>query len=514
MRKIKVFFLNAIIMTATALLLRTVGVFFSVYVSNKIGSAGMGLYQLIMSIYRFATTLAMSGIGLTATRLVAEELARGNEIGAKSAMRRSLLYALAFGMLSFLLLAAGAKHIGTVWLRDERTIRPLYLLAVSMPCISVSVALNGYFTAVRRVVKSACSQVLEQFLKITLCIWLLSFLMPKGLEYACIAIVGGGAAAEILSCIYQYILYLLDKRKIGKSGQTEPGMTKRLLGIALPVAFSSYLRAGLTTIEQIMIPIGLERYGAQKERALSQYGMIDGMVMPVILFPSAFLSAFASLLVPEVAESRAPGDTNRIHYVMAAAIKVTLIFSIFIVAVFMAFSGEFGRIIYKSEEVGFYIKIFAPLIMAMYCDSVVDGMLKGLNEQLSSMRYNVVDSFVSVVLVYSLIPVIGIAGYVIVIYVSELLNAYLSLRRLVKVSGFHLDIKNWVIKPALGAAAAMAAVRTCIHFLGGEALSGLDLTIAIVCAALAYFILLLLLECVTRSDFKLIAGIFKKEKCA
>ncbi len=514
MRKIKMFFFNAVIMTATALLLRTVGVFFGVYVSNKIGSSGMGLYQLIMSIYRFATTLAMSGIGLTATRLVAEELARGNEIGAKRAMKRSLLYALSFGTLTFVLLLLGAEHIGTVWLRDERTVRPLYLLAVSMPCISVSVALNGYFTAVRRVVKSACAQVLEQFLKITLCIFLLTLLMPKGLEYACIAIVGGGAAAEILSCLYQYILYRLDRREIGKNGTAEAGMTKKLLGIALPIAFSSYLRAGLTTIEQIMIPIGLERYGAQKERALSQYGMIHGMVMPVILFPSAFLSAFASLLVPEVAESRARGDINRIHYVMAAAIKVTLIFSIFVIAVFMAFSGEFGRLIYKSEEVGFYIKIFAPLIIAMYCDSVVDGMLKGLNEQLSSMRYNIIDSFVSVVLVYSLIPVIGIAGYVVVIYVSELINAYLSLHRLIKVSGFRMNVKDWLVKPCLGAAASVAAIRACIHFFGNESLNVLGLSAAILFAAIVYFALLLLLECLTKRDFNIIAGIFKKEKCA
>ena len=81
------FVINAVILTATSLLMRTIGVSFSVYISNKIGAAGVGLFQLIMSVYTFAITLASSGINLAATRLVSEELANGAEAGAKKAMK-------------------------------------------------------------------------------------------------------------------------------------------------------------------------------------------------------------------------------------------------------------------------------------------------------------------------------------------------------------------------------------------------------------------------------------------
>ena len=48
--KHKTFIKNAAIMTITALILRTIGIFFRIYMSNKIGAEGMGLYQLIFSI--------------------------------------------------------------------------------------------------------------------------------------------------------------------------------------------------------------------------------------------------------------------------------------------------------------------------------------------------------------------------------------------------------------------------------------------------------------------------------
>ena len=75
MRRGRKFFINAIILTSTSLFIRTVGVSFNVYISNKLGASGVGLFQLIMSVYVFAVTFATSGINLTTTRLVAEGLA-------------------------------------------------------------------------------------------------------------------------------------------------------------------------------------------------------------------------------------------------------------------------------------------------------------------------------------------------------------------------------------------------------------------------------------------------------
>ena len=235
---------------------------------------------------------------------------------------------------------------------------------------------------------------------------------------------------------FSFLLYRIDRRRYRAVRTGGERLTRRLLGIALPVAVSAYARSALTTIEHILIPPRLRAFGYSKEEALARYGVVHGMVLPVLLFPSAFLTAFSSLLVPELAECNVTKDHRQIHYIISRVLHVTLIFAIGVSGIFLAFPGELGLAIYQNAEAGMYLKIFAPLVIVMDLDSVVDGMLKGLNQQVSSMRYNVIDSLVSVGMVYFLIPVCGIGGYVAVIFVSEMLNGYLSLNRLIRVTDF------------------------------------------------------------------------------
>ena len=153
MRRGKRFLFNALVLTATSLLMRTIGVSFNVFISNKLGAAGVGLFQLVMSVYTFAVTVATSGINLATTRLVTEELANGSETGAKKAVRRCLAYSILFGTGAAAGLFFFADSIAAVLLGDVRTVKSLYALSVSLPFIAMSAVLSGYFTAVRRVVK-------------------------------------------------------------------------------------------------------------------------------------------------------------------------------------------------------------------------------------------------------------------------------------------------------------------------------------------------------------------------
>ena len=189
MKKSQVFLLNALIMTVTSLAMSSIGVWFNLYISNRLGAVGMGVFQLMMSVYSMATTFAASGINLAATRMVAEETV-SKQGDVRGAMRRCIGFSLLFGGLTGLALWFGGPYIGLHWLQNADTVRPLRLMAFSMPFLSVCCALNGYFTAVRRVVKAVASQVLEQFLKIALTIFALACLVPPGLEYACLAITG------------------------------------------------------------------------------------------------------------------------------------------------------------------------------------------------------------------------------------------------------------------------------------------------------------------------------------
>ena len=349
MKRIKVFLGNALILAAVTLFMRTVSVVWGAYVSRIIGAEGMGLFSLITSAYGFAVVLATSGINLATVRLVSEEIAFGRGRGATGAVVRCLAYALIFGGASFFLLFFGADFIGNNILGDARTVISLRTLSISLPFIAVTNVFAGYFSAVRRIYKSAAANIVEQFIKIGIILSTIGMLAPRGIEYACLALVIGTSVSEGLSFSYMFVMYLIDRRRLPRSDATVPhDLVRRMIGISLPVAAGAYLRSGLVTLEHVLIPRGLRAYGENAAEALSLYGVVHGMVFPLVLFPAALCQTFASLIVPELSEMSATygtkKDNRHINYVVSRSIKFGLMFALITAAVFITFADGLGEL--------------------------------------------------------------------------------------------------------------------------------------------------------------------------
>ena len=494
---------NALLLIAVNLFMRTVGVSFNVYLSNRAGGEAMGLHALLMGVYGFAMTLGSAGINLGTTRLVAEVMGQFCPPAAsrptedtydgapcrraiRRALRRCLTYSLVCSMGAGFLLLTCAPVIGRVWLGDARTILSLRVLALTLPPMAVAACLNGYFTAVRRVGKTAAVGMGIQLLRVGLCAYLLTLWLPDGVEMTCLALVLGGALSELCGLILTVGAYLLDRRQhLAISVQEgndeacaaidEAASVRKLLGITVPVTLAACLRSGLLTLQHVLIPRGLKQSGASWESALTSYGVLHSMVLPVVLFPSAFISSFSGLLVPEVAESWARGDRARVARLAAKIITPALVFS-FGVAGIMAFYGyELGEAIYGSREAGRYIRMLAPLIPIMYVDSSVDAFLKGMGEQVYSMNVNIIDAGVSVLMVWLLLPRMGLWGYILAIYVTETLNTSLSLCRMLRMSQMPVSLWRQVFGPLLCVLGATAICRLAGVALGNTIGSGWEL---------------------------------------
>ncbi len=454
-------FRNGLMLSAVSLLIQTAAMGFNIYLSGKIGAEGMGLYSLVNAAYRFAITFSLSGIGLTATRLTAAELARGSGRGALLAVVRCAVYALCFSGAAAFALYVSAETLSVLLLKDIRCVLSLRILAVSLPFLSVSSAFDGYFTAKRSVGVPAASLILEQTLRMSVTVAALQFLMPPGLAYATAAVALGITVSEALSFVYLLFSCLYGRRRTTAENTAPPssGQTGKMLAIALPIAVSSYLRSGLSTLREILIPSGLKKYGGSYEKALGDYGVISGMTLPLLNFPAVFLNTFSSLLMPEMARYYQLKQRESIRRVAKRVLSLTLFFSIGTAALLTAFARDLGHLFYRSEAVGRYLMILGPLVTVMYLDTAVDSMLKGLNEQLANVRYNLMDSALCLALVALLLPRFGIGGYLCVLIVSELFNTGLSLRRLVKVTGLTLNIKTLFLRPALCGVAAMTVAK-------------------------------------------------------
>ncbi len=485
------FAVNALLLIAVNLFMRTVGVSFNVYLSNRAGGEVMGLHSLLLGVYGLALTLGSAGINLGTTRMVADVMGafcppnEGKPLSdtyegeaCRGAIRRVLRKCVAYSLVCSLgagaLMLVFSPVIGNNWLGDGRTVLSLRVLALTLPPISVCACLSGYFTAVRRVAKTAAVGIGVQFLRIGFCSYLLTLWLPEGVEMTCLALVLGGALSEVCGLLLTIGAYLLDRRRYLSGGRRESvpclssagtGDTKKLLGITVPVTLSACLRSGLLTLQHILIPRGLKQSGASWESALTSYGVLHSMVLPVVLFPSAFISSFSGLLVPEVAESVARGDSERVARLAGKIITPALIFSFGVAGVMSCFGYELGEAIYGSREAGVYIRVLAPLIPIMYVDSSVDAFLKGMGEQVYSMNVNIIDAAASVLLVWLLLPRMGLWGYVVAIYVTETLNTTLSLCRMLRMSCMPVRLWGQVFGPLFCIVGATAICRLAGCFI-------------------------------------------------
>ncbi len=505
------YLLNALLMTAVTLLMRTVTVSFNVYVSNRVGAEAMGLLSLVFGVFGFAVTLATSGIHLATVRTIAERLERSGGRETGKCVAACLRYATCFGLLATLLLFGFAAPIGTRLLRDIRTVRALRMLALTLLPTALCAVMNGYFTAVRRAWKNAVIQVTEQGIKIALTGYLLLVVAPKTVEGSLLAILMGGAVSESVSLVCNLLLYTLDARRSAVRKEKAQGAYTsqriRVAAVALPVAVSAYMRSGLLAIEHILIPRGLSAYGAGNSAALAAYGSLQSMALPVVLYPAAILTSFAALLIPEVTEQQSAGNQKEIRYISGRVYQMTLLFSVGTAGVMFFLSGELGAVLYGSAEVSRFIHLLAPLIPIMYLDTATDAMLKGMGQQVYSMNVNIADALISVIAVAILVPRMGIDGYLITIYITELFNAVLSVMRMLRITGYRPPLHRILARPLLSVIGATCMARLLFSFLAKSLIgTGVGVTIHVVITVLLYLVLLYLTGGFGKSDTKWLIG--------
>ncbi|HIQ86295.1 MAG TPA: oligosaccharide flippase family protein [Candidatus Scatomorpha gallistercoris] len=421
---------NTALMTSASLLMHCIAMGFQGYLSGRIGAAGIGLYQLVMSVELLASTFAISGIRFAVTRLVSEELGMGRAGGVHGAMVRSALYALIFGSAAMLLLTRFAEPVGFLWIGDARTVMSLRILAFGLPCLALSSVISGYFTACGRIWKPSLVHLIEQCAVVVFVALFLERAPEGDIELSCAAVCAGVTASDMLSLALMLAFYLGDRRKYGSRTGESIRLTGRMLSVALPLAVSAYARSALSTLEHLLVPRGFRKSGLSADAALAGYGVIQGMAMPVLSFPSCLLSSLAENVIPELTGAQVRGEREKIRREVRSLLTMSLLFAIAVAFALFVTSDFIGSALFASSEAGKYIRLLAPLIPAMYVDMVVDGCLKGLGQQVWSMGINILDAGLGVLLVYTLLPIGALDAYIGIIYFNELLNLALSAARL------------------------------------------------------------------------------------
>ena len=446
-KKLPIFY-SALMLTGVNLLLRFAGTSFQVYLSGRIGPAGIGLLQLVMSVGSLSMIAGIGGIRTATMYLTAEELGKKRPRNVPWVLSSCFLYSILFSMSVATALYRFAPQIAQQWIGDPRTTDALRLFASFLPISCLCSVMTGYFTAANRIGTLAAVEVAEQVLSMALTLFTLSLWAGTDPVRACLCVILGSSLG---ACLTLLCLICLHRRERIAPGPQIP-VRSRLLQAALPLAAADNLKAGINTVENLMVPKQLAKNTAVSS-PLAAFGLVSGMVFPVIMFPAAILFGLAELLIPELARCNAAGSEKRIYYLVKRSLRISLLYGLFFGGLIFLLSRELCLWLYKSEEALLQLRLYSLLIPMLYCDCLTDAMVKGLGQQKICVRYNIFTSALDVAFLYVLLPSHGMAGYFASFLLTHLINYILSLRQLLRISIRKIPFSV----PALSVASAIFA---------------------------------------------------------
>ena len=439
--KKKVFISKVLSMSAVMFLLNISNICYSIFISRKAGAEGIGMFHLVMSVYTFGVTVSISGIGLTATRLISDMPSPLAIKCADSIVAKCIKVCLVPASLAFFILYFFSDIISVRLLSNPYCSICLKFMAPTLICTAVSSVINGYFTAFGKIGSIAFGRLMSD-----LGVWVSTILLLGRYSQAkiYIAVVIAFCTGIILECMCNIILWLRARNPMHCKETVDYISVLRL---CTPLAIGSYLRTGLISCENILIPFMLSLFGVTN--AVASYGIIKGMTLPVLMFPTVFTGAFTSLIVPEIARRRSMGYKNGIRYISSLSVEFILRFAFLVSAVYLKWYKDITGNFFTETDAGIYLKMLSFLPIFLFLDSVVDSILKGMDKQVTSLKINIVDSVCRVIFIIIFIPRYGMIAYIAIMYISEIINLGFSYITLKKSSNLSFPFKKGVAVPLI-----------------------------------------------------------------
>lgn len=445
-------FYSALLLTLVNLVLRFVGTSFQVYLSGRIGAAGIGLLQLVMSVNSLAIVAGIAGIRTASMYLTAEELGKKRKDHISGVLSGCFLYSILFSGTTGFALYTFAPKIAVLWIGNEKTADALRLFAVFLPVICLANVMVGYFTAAGRIGTLSAVEVAEQLISISVTVFALSRTTLRDPVQACRCVILGSCTSAVFTLV---CLVFLWKREHSGPGKRIP-MARRLRDAALPLAAADVMKSGINTVENLMVPKRLAMNPLISD-PLAAFGCVSGMVFPVLMFPACILFGLAELLIPEMSRCSAAGSHDRIRYLARQSLRIAMLYGLVFGGLEFLLGNWLCQRLYHNTEAGTFLRLYALLIPMLYCDAIIDAMTKGLGQQKICVRYNILTASLDVIFLWFLLPRYGMTGYFVSFTVTHLLNFILSLRLLLKITGESIPFYVPAFSLAAAGGAALGA---------------------------------------------------------
>lgn len=465
---------GTLILTLAGFVTRFIGFFYRIFLSNTMGAELLGIYQLIFPVYGICYTVFAMGIQTSISRLVAAELGKRNPKNVYKILRVGLFLSVSLAFLLAILLYFNADLIAYRFLLEKRSAESLRILAIAFPFCGATACINGYYYGLKKAGVPALTQLIEQIVRV-LVVYIFAVYLGNGdMRVTCENAVFGLVIGELISCIYNVVSMFLTKSPaqmilLGPDVNAQPSrrklILKNMLTLSVPLSANRLLLSILHSIEAIMIPAMLRRYGLSAQEALVAFGVLNGMSVPFIMFPTALTNALAVLLLPTISEAQAVGNENLIGKTTAISIKYSLIIGIVSTGLFIIFGNDLGNAVFHNKDAGSYLVVLAWLCPFMYLTTTLSSIINGLGKATVTFVNSVIGSLCKILLIILLIPAKGITGYLIALLIGQLIITGLDTIAVIRYVHFEIDSVNSIVKPGIVVAFAGYLVKVSYDYI-------------------------------------------------
>ncbi len=444
--KFSLFAKNALILTCSNTGLQILGFFYRMILNHFAGAEGLGIYQLVFSIYLVINTFCISGV-VTAVTTLSASIRSGLQQGSQRGLIRRAVFVFLCGYsLAFAIVAVKADALSQMILGSNAARPALYMMLACLFLTGFENICKAFFIGIGRVKFAAISEIGEQTIRIFLVFCLLYCFYNGNYGQLAFWILCGMTGSEIASvlflgsCYRKTIAGLSDfKKQKGKMDLLS------FLRISVPISLSAFINNILESINSFLIPEMLILTGLTRSVAISQLGIISGAAIPILMLPIAVISAMSTNMVPKVSGT----SSGYLTALANRALKTTGLIGIPATAAIMPLGTVAGRLLFGQEIPQKVFLILGISIVFLYYQMITASILNGMCQQKMILYGSLFSSVLQVLLTVLLVsrPELRIYGYLYATLAASIFLFFYDTYWLAKT--VRISIRTSYLQPAL-----------------------------------------------------------------
>lgn len=434
---------GTLILTISSLISRILGFLYRIFLSNLIGAEGMGIFQLIFPVLTFCVALSSGGIQIAVSRFVAESKTRAQSF---LVLISSIIMSLFLSSITCGLLFYFAEPVSAYIIKNSYCATLLKYASFTIPMSAFHSCVSGYYLGLKKTSIPAWSSVFEQVVKLITLYTLGMVWAGKNISITPLIAVYSMVIAEFFGVLFCLIAVCAEKKYAFKV-RSLFSTIKSMFSVSYVLTLNKIMLTFLQCLEAILIPIVLMKSGESSSSALSIYGVLTGMAIPVITFPSAINSSVSTMILPTIAKANTSDDSTGVKKTTEVSIWFSLVSGIFCIGIFLFYGDFIGGEIFGHAEAGEYIKILAWLCPFMYLSMTLGSVLHGLGKTNTAFVHNVIGTAIKLTFLWFVVPEIGITGYLWGLLISNLVVTALHGIYVSKYIDFSFSAFQCIVKP-------------------------------------------------------------------